>query len=87
MDPAAGAERRKRSRVIASVGLIWAVAWAVAGYAGLGHGSQNSAYVEMNAAVAIVWLPCPSPAYPATAHATAQISPTEAMTRDRFRRS
>ncbi|KOV35850.1 MFS transporter [Streptomyces caelestis] len=36
-------ERRKRSRVIASVGLIWAVAWAVAGYAGLGDGSRTMA--------------------------------------------
>ncbi|GAA3819436.1 MFS transporter [Streptomyces phyllanthi] len=36
-------ERRKRSRVIAAVGLIWAVAWGVAGYAGLGHGSQAMA--------------------------------------------
>lgn len=36
-------ERRRRSRVIAGVGLIWAVAWAVAGYAGLGHGSQEMA--------------------------------------------
>ncbi|MEG3632051.1 MFS transporter [Streptomyces poriticola] len=36
-------ERRKRTRVIAAVGLIWAVAWAVAGYAGLGHGSQAMA--------------------------------------------
>ncbi|MEU2386024.1 MFS transporter [Streptomyces sp. NPDC012461] len=36
-------ERRKRSRVIASVGLIWAVAWAVAAYAGLGNGSQAMA--------------------------------------------
>ncbi|MFC3573277.1 MDR family MFS transporter [Streptomyces yaanensis] len=36
-------ERRRRSRVIASVGLIWAVAWVVAGYAGLGHGSQTMA--------------------------------------------
>ncbi|MFD9028820.1 MFS transporter [Streptomyces parvulus] len=36
-------ERRKRSRVIAAVGLIWAVAWAVAGYAGLGQGSQTMA--------------------------------------------
>ncbi|MFE6283055.1 MFS transporter [Streptomyces sp. NPDC057877] len=36
-------ERRKRSRVIAAVGLIWAVAWLVAGYAGLGHGSQEMA--------------------------------------------
>ncbi|MFE7778230.1 MFS transporter [Streptomyces sp. NPDC057445] len=33
-------ERRRRSRVIAAVGLIWAVAWLFAGYAGLGHGSQ-----------------------------------------------
>ncbi|MEV1025561.1 MFS transporter [Streptomyces sp. NPDC050264] len=36
-------ERRKRSRVIAAVGLIWAVAWMAAGYAGLGHGSQAMA--------------------------------------------
>ncbi|POX49486.1 MFS transporter [Streptomyces sp. Ru72] len=36
-------ERRRRSRVIAAVGLIWTVAWAVAGYAGLGHGSREMA--------------------------------------------
>ncbi|MEU2285341.1 MFS transporter [Streptomyces sp. NPDC013178] len=36
-------ERQRRSRVIAAVGLLWAVAWAVAGYAGLGHGSQEMA--------------------------------------------
>ncbi|MFE4493857.1 MFS transporter [Streptomyces niveus] len=36
-------ERRRRSRVIASVGLIWALAWIIAGYAGLGHGSQTMA--------------------------------------------
>lgn len=36
-------ERRRRTRVIASVGLLWAVAWAVAGYAGLGDGSQAMA--------------------------------------------
>ena len=36
-------ERRRRSRVIAAVGLIWAVAWVMAGYAGLGHGSQEMA--------------------------------------------
>ncbi|MET4924877.1 MFS transporter [Streptomyces sp. PSRA5] len=36
-------ERRRRSRVIAAVGLIWAVAWIIAGYAGLGHGSQTMA--------------------------------------------
>ncbi|WP_405621854.1 MFS transporter [Streptomyces sp. NBC_01511] len=36
-------ERRRRSRVIAAVGLIWALAWVIAGYAGLGHGSQTMA--------------------------------------------
>lgn len=36
-------ERRRRSRVIAGVGLIWALAWVLAGYAGLGHGSQEMA--------------------------------------------
>ncbi|MFD9793183.1 MFS transporter [Streptomyces sp. NPDC059070] len=36
-------ERRRRSRVIASVGIIWTVAWLFAGYAGLGHGSQTMA--------------------------------------------
>ncbi|WP_250404470.1 MFS transporter [Streptomyces cellostaticus] len=36
-------EQRRRSRVIAGVGLVWAVAWLAAGYAGLGHGSQEMA--------------------------------------------
>ncbi|MGW5679428.1 MFS transporter [Streptomyces sp. NPDC003860] len=36
-------DRYKRSRVIAAVGLIWAVAWAAAGYAGLGATSQAMA--------------------------------------------
>ncbi|WP_198547296.1 MFS transporter [Streptomyces jeddahensis] len=36
-------ERRRRSRVIASVGILWAVAWAFAGYAGLGHVGQAMA--------------------------------------------
>ncbi|MFF4169689.1 MFS transporter [Streptomyces sp. NPDC001744] len=36
-------ERRRRSRVIAAVGLIWTVAWLIAGYAGLGHGGQTMA--------------------------------------------
>ncbi|MCH0567575.1 MULTISPECIES: MFS transporter [unclassified Streptomyces] len=36
-------ERRRRTRVIALVGLIWAVAWLTAGYAGLGHGSREMA--------------------------------------------
>ncbi|MEU8568796.1 MFS transporter [Streptomyces pathocidini] len=33
-------ERRRRSRVIAAVGLIWTVAWVAAGASGLVHGSQ-----------------------------------------------
>ncbi|MCM2390899.1 MFS transporter [Streptomyces albipurpureus] len=36
-------EQRKRSRMIAAVGLIWAVAWVIAGYAGLGTNSQAMA--------------------------------------------
>ncbi|MEU7060208.1 MFS transporter [Streptomyces sp. NPDC046197] len=36
-------ERRRRTRVIAAVGLIWAVAWGAAAYAGLGHGSRTMA--------------------------------------------
>jgi len=36
-------ERRKRSRVMAAVGLIWAVAWLMAGYAGLGQAGQTMA--------------------------------------------
>ncbi|MFD8969186.1 MFS transporter [Streptomyces sp. NPDC059568] len=36
-------ERRRRSRVISAVGLIWALAWLVAGFAGLGHGSRTMA--------------------------------------------
>lgn len=33
-------ERRRRSRVVALVGLIWAVAWVAAGASGLVHGAQ-----------------------------------------------
>ncbi|MFG2195909.1 MFS transporter [Streptomyces sp. NPDC048639] len=36
-------ERRRRSRVIALVGLIWTVAWIAAGASGLVHGSQAMA--------------------------------------------
>lgn len=32
-------EKRRRSRVIALVGLIWTVAWIIVGFSGLGHGS------------------------------------------------
>ncbi|MEW2550101.1 MFS transporter [Streptomyces sp. NPDC047002] len=38
-------ERRRRTRVIALVGLVWAVAWLVAGYAGLAHAGQPAATV------------------------------------------
>ncbi|WP_199566416.1 MFS transporter [Streptomyces corynorhini] len=36
-------EPLRRSRVIAAVGLIWAVAWLIAGYAGLGEGGRTMA--------------------------------------------
>ncbi|MEV7427628.1 MFS transporter [Streptomyces sp. NPDC091212] len=36
-------EPLRRSRVIAAVGLIWALAWLIAGYAGLGDGSRTMA--------------------------------------------
>ncbi|MGW7102652.1 MFS transporter [Streptomyces sp. NPDC054838] len=32
-------EKRRRSRVIALVGVIWTGAWVIAGFSGLGHGS------------------------------------------------
>ncbi|MCF3963818.1 MFS transporter [Streptomyces fuscigenes] len=38
-------ERRRRTRVIALVGLVWAFAWLVAGYAGLAHAGQAVATV------------------------------------------
>jgi MFS family permease len=38
-------ERRRRTRVIALVGLVWALAWLVAGYAGLAHAGQAAATV------------------------------------------
>ncbi|MFD7867908.1 MFS transporter [Streptomyces sp. NPDC057682] len=49
-------ERRKRTRVIAAVGLIWAFAWIVAGYAGLGHGSQTMATAAMISTYALFGL-------------------------------
>ncbi|MFF4246280.1 MFS transporter [Streptomyces sp. NPDC001822] len=49
-------ERRRRSRVIAGVGLIWAFAWIVAGYAGLGHGSQTIATAAMISTYALFGL-------------------------------
>ena len=49
-------ERRSRSRVIAWVGLIWAFAWIVAGYAGLGHGGQTMATAAMISTYALFGL-------------------------------
>lgn len=49
-------ERRRRSRVIAGVGLIWAVAWLAAGYAGLGHGSREMATAAFVATYALFGL-------------------------------
>jgi dipeptide/tripeptide permease len=49
-------ERQRRSRVIAAVGLLWAVAWAVAGYAGLGHGSREMATAAFVATYALFGL-------------------------------
>ncbi|WP_406003639.1 MFS transporter [Streptomyces sp. NBC_00829] len=49
-------ERRRRSRVIAAVGLIWAAAWIMAGYAGLGHGSQAMATAAFIATYAMFGL-------------------------------
>ncbi|MET9593194.1 MFS transporter [Streptomyces sp. NPDC006516] len=49
-------ERRRRSRVIAWVGLIWAFAWIVAGYAGLGDGSQTMATAAMISTYALFGL-------------------------------
>jgi MFS family permease len=49
-------ERRRRSRVIAWVGLIWAFAWIMAGYAGLGHGSQTMATAAMISTYALFGL-------------------------------
>ncbi|MFB6983315.1 MFS transporter [Streptomyces scopuliridis] len=49
-------ERRRRSRVIAAVGLIWALAWVIAGYAGLGHGGQMVATVAFISTYALFGL-------------------------------
>ncbi|MEU6550862.1 MFS transporter [Streptomyces sp. NPDC046915] len=49
-------ERSRRSRVIAGVGLIWAVAWLTAGYAGLGHGSREMATAAFVATYALFGL-------------------------------
>ncbi|AXG78733.1 MFS transporter [Streptomyces paludis] len=49
-------EPLKRSRVIAAVGLIWAFAWLLAGYAGLGHGSTTLATAALISTYALFGL-------------------------------
>ncbi|WP_448320454.1 MFS transporter [Streptomyces sp. CO7] len=49
-------ERRRRSRVIAGVGLLWAVAWAVAGFSGLADVSQAVATVSFISVYALFGL-------------------------------
>ncbi|MEV6583321.1 MFS transporter [Streptomyces sp. NPDC051582] len=46
-------EKRRRSRVIALVGLIWTVAWVIAGFSGLGHGSAMMAAAAFITAYAL----------------------------------
>lgn len=49
-------ERRRRSRVIALVGLVWTVAWAAAGAAGLVPGSQAMGTAAIISAYALFGL-------------------------------
>ncbi len=49
-------ERRRRSRVIAAVGLLWALAWAVAGASGLPDGRQGCATAAVISAYALFGL-------------------------------
>lgn len=49
-------ERRRRSRVIAAVGLIWTVAWIAAGVSGLLHGSHAVATVTLISTYALFGL-------------------------------
>ncbi|GHJ40542.1 MFS transporter [Streptomyces sp. TS71-3] len=49
-------ERRRRSRVIAAVGLVWALAWAAAGFAGLGRCGQAMATTVFVSAYALFGL-------------------------------
>lgn len=49
-------ERRRRSRVVLAVGLIWTVAWLAAGASGLVHGSQVVATVLLISTYALFGL-------------------------------
>ncbi|MET9695652.1 MFS transporter [Streptomyces sp. NPDC006529] len=46
-------EKRRRSRVIALVGVIWTGAWLIAGFSGLGHGSAMMAAAAFIATYAL----------------------------------
>jgi MFS family permease len=49
-------ERRRRSRVIALVGLVWTIAWLVAGASGLAHGSHAMAVAAIISTYALFGL-------------------------------
>ncbi|MFJ4407335.1 MFS transporter [Streptomyces sp. NPDC088910] len=49
-------EQRRRSRVIAAVGLVWTVAWLVAGASGLVHGSHAMAVAAIISTYALFGL-------------------------------
>ncbi|WP_078901846.1 MFS transporter [Actinacidiphila yeochonensis] len=49
-------ERRRRSRVIAAVGLVWSVAWLAAGASGLVHGSHALAVAAIISTYALFGL-------------------------------
>ncbi|WNI16972.1 MFS transporter [Actinacidiphila sp. ITFR-21] len=49
-------ERRRRSRVIAAVGVVWAVAWLVAGGSGLAHGHHTAAVAAIISTYALFGL-------------------------------
>ncbi|MEW1858944.1 MULTISPECIES: MFS transporter [unclassified Streptomyces] len=49
-------ERRRRSRVIAAVGVVWAVAWMAAGVSGLMHGNHTLAVAAIISTYALFGL-------------------------------
>jgi MFS family permease len=49
-------ERRRRSRVIAAVGVVWTVAWLAAGVSGLLHGSHGPAVAALISTYALFGL-------------------------------
>jgi MFS family permease len=49
-------ERRQRTRVIAAVGIVWALAWAFAGWAGLAPGGSRTATIAFLSTYALFGL-------------------------------